>query len=208
MIGRPLRRVEDFRLLTGRGRFSDDPALPGQLHAAFARSPHAHARLEAVETGAAERLPGVVAVLTAADYAGDGMSQMPAQGNPKDVELVNRDGRPVVYPALAPLAEDRIRRVGEAVAMVVARMEAEALAGAEAGEARLCATRRCDAGSSSTRCGGPHGPMVGVDPGTGAVRLMRYMAAWTMPRAIDQPAAHGLCRSRAPTTAQGVAHRR
>ena len=89
-----------------------------------------------METGAAERLPGVVAVLTAADYAGDGMAAMPAQGNPKDVELVNRDGRPVVYPALAPLAEDRIRRVGEAVAMVVARTEAEALAGAEAVEAR------------------------------------------------------------------------
>ena len=136
MIGRSVRRVEDVRLLTGRGRFSDDRALPDQFHAAFARSPHAHARLEAVETGEAERLPGVAAVLTAADYAGDGMRPMPAQGNPKDVELVNRDGRPIAYPALAPLAEDRIRRVGEAVAMVVARTAAEALAGAEAVEAR------------------------------------------------------------------------
>ena len=134
VIGEPLRRVEDFRLVTGRGRFSDDRALPGQLHAAFARSPHA--RLEGLETAAAERLPGVVAVLTAADYAGDGMRAMPAQGNPKDVELVNRDGRPVVYPALAPLAEDRIRRVGEAVEMAVARTEAEALAAAEAVETR------------------------------------------------------------------------
>ena len=136
MIGQSLRRVEDFRLLTGRGRFSDDRALPGQLHAAFARSPHAHARLEGVETGRAERLPGVVAVLTAADYAADGMKPMPAQGNPKDVELRNRDGRPVAYPPLAPLAADRIRRVGEAVAMAVARTEAEALAAAEAVEAR------------------------------------------------------------------------
>ena len=76
VIGEPLRRVEDFRLVTGRGRFSDDRALPGQLHAAFARSPHA--RLEGLETAAAERLPGVVAVLTAADYAGDGMRAMPA----------------------------------------------------------------------------------------------------------------------------------
>ena len=136
MIGRSVRRVEDFRLLTGRGRFSDDRTLPDQLHAAFARSPHAHARLEAVETGEAERLPGVAAVLTAEDYAGDGMRPMPAQGNPKDVELVNRDGRPIVYPPLAPLADDRIRRVGEAVAMVVARTAAEALAGAEAVEVR------------------------------------------------------------------------
>ena len=168
MIGRPLRRVEDFRLLTGRGRFSDDRALPGQFHAAFARSPHAHARLEAVQTGAAERLPGVVAVLTAADYAGDGMKPMPAQGNPKDVELVNRDGRPVVYPALAPLAEDRIRRVGEAVAMVVARMEAEALAGAEAVEARYAPLPAYPNGC--------HTAEVEIDPETGAVRLVRYTA--------------------------------
>ena len=136
MIGQSLRRVEDFRLLTGRGRFSDDRALPGQLHAAFARSPHAHARLEAVESEAAGRLPGVLAVLTAADYAADGMRAMPAQGNPKDVELTNRDDRPIVYPSLAPLAEDRIRRVGEAVAMAVAATEAEAVAAAEAVVAR------------------------------------------------------------------------
>ena len=136
MIGQSLRRVEDFRLLTGCGRFSDDRALPGQLYAAFARSPHAHARLEAVESEAARRLPGVLAVLTAADYAADGLQPMPAQGNPKDVELTNRDGRPVVYPPLAPLAEDRIRRVGEAVAMAVAVTEADALAAAEAVVAR------------------------------------------------------------------------
>ena len=136
MIGQSLRRVEDFRLLTGRGRFSDDRALPGQLYAAFARSPHAHARLEAVESEAAGRLPGVLAVLTAADYAADGMRAMPAQGNPRDVELTNRDGRPIVYPSLAPLAQDRIRRVGEAVAMAVAATEAEAMAAAEAVVAR------------------------------------------------------------------------
>lgn len=136
MIGQSLRRVEDFRLLTGCGRFSDDRALPGQLYAAFARSPHAHARLEAVESEAARRLPGVLTVLTAADYAADGLQPMPAQGNPKDVELTNRDGRPVVYPPLAPLAEDRIRRVGEAVAMAVAVTEADALAAAEAVVAR------------------------------------------------------------------------
>ena len=136
MIGQSLRRVEDFRLLTGRGRFSDDRALPGQLYAAFARSPHAHARLEAVESEAAGRLPGVLAVLTAADYAADGMRAMPAQGNPRDVELTNRDGRAIVYPSLAPLAQDRIRRVGEAVAMAVAATEAEATAAAEAVVAR------------------------------------------------------------------------
>src|ERR1700729_3439235 len=71
-IGRAMPRFEDLRLVAGRGRFSDDAALAGQAYATFVRSPHAHARIGAIDTAAAARLPGVLAILTAADYAAAG----------------------------------------------------------------------------------------------------------------------------------------
>ena len=66
-IGARVRRTEDRRLLTGRGRYVDDVHVEGLLHAAIVRSPHAHARIRAIDARAARRLPGVVAVLTARD---------------------------------------------------------------------------------------------------------------------------------------------
>ena len=135
MIGQPIRRVEDFRLLVGRGRFSDDRNLPGQAHAAFARSSEAHAVLRSVGTERAAGMRGVLAVLTADDYAADGLRFQFAQGNPKDVELRNRDGRPIRYPEIQPLVRDKVRRVGEAVAMVVAETPDAALNAAEAVDA-------------------------------------------------------------------------
>jgi carbon-monoxide dehydrogenase large subunit len=119
-LGQPVRRVEDPPLLTGRGAFTDDLNLDGQAFAAFTRSPHAHAQLLRIDTTTALATPGVIAVLSAEDYVADGMQAMFCQGNPKDVELRNQDGRAVFYTPLDPLARDRIRRVGEAVAMVVA----------------------------------------------------------------------------------------
>jgi carbon-monoxide dehydrogenase large subunit len=119
-IGAPVPRLEDERLLTGRGRFSDDLNLPGQAYACLVRSPHAHARILSIDGAAASRARGVLAVLTGADYVADGLKPMPAWGNPKDVELKNRAGRPVFYTPLYPLAVDKVRRVGEAVVMVVA----------------------------------------------------------------------------------------
>ena len=65
-IGRAMPRFEDLRLIAGRGRFSDDAAFPGQAYAAFVRSPYAHARLGPVDTAAAAKLPGVLAIITAA----------------------------------------------------------------------------------------------------------------------------------------------
>ena len=76
-IGQPVRRKEDLRLLTGRGRFGDDIALPGQAHAQFVRSPHTHARIVAVNKTAALAAPGVLAVLTGADYAAAGLGAIP-----------------------------------------------------------------------------------------------------------------------------------
>ena len=75
-IGAPLRRVEDRRFLTGRGRFVADIELPGALHCVLVRSPHAHARIRKIDTSAAAGAPGVVAVFTGADMAADGVAPM------------------------------------------------------------------------------------------------------------------------------------
>src|SRR5258708_14415287 len=76
-MGRPVRRKEDFRLLTGRGRYVDDLALPGMAHAVFVRSPHAHARIVSIDTAAALAAPGVLCVLTGADYRAEGLGPIP-----------------------------------------------------------------------------------------------------------------------------------
>ena len=72
-VGQPVTRTEDPRLLKGQGRYIDDLDLPGQLHAAILRSPHAHALVRSIDTNLARTTPGVVAVLTGADYAADGL---------------------------------------------------------------------------------------------------------------------------------------
>ncbi len=130
-IGAPVPRVEDARLLTGQGRFSDDETLPGQAYAAMLRSPHAHALIRGIDVAVAGAAPGVLAVLTGADYLEDGLRPMPAWGNPKDVALSNRDGSEVFYTPLYPVAVGKTRRVGECVAMVVAETTGEAADAAE-----------------------------------------------------------------------------
>jgi len=135
-IGEPVRRVEDVRLLTGRGEYSDDLNLPGQAYAAIARTDQAHARLLSVETDAAKAMPGVLAVLTSAEYRADGLGPLVAKGNPLDVALRNRDGSDILYPSIDLLATDKVRRVGEAVAMVIAETPSEAREAAELVSAR------------------------------------------------------------------------
>ena len=76
-IGRPVRRKEDDRLLIGQGRFSDDFSVPGQAYAAMVRSPYPHARIIAIDSTAARAMPGVIAVLTGADAAADGLGPIP-----------------------------------------------------------------------------------------------------------------------------------
>jgi hypothetical protein len=76
-IGKPVRRREDARLLTGGGRFADDMSLPGQAYVYIVRSPHAHARIASIDTGPAEQVPGVIAVLTGGDAEGDGVQPIP-----------------------------------------------------------------------------------------------------------------------------------
>ncbi|HYM72354.1 MAG TPA: molybdopterin cofactor-binding domain-containing protein, partial [Stellaceae bacterium] len=133
-IGQPIRRRQDHRLLTGQGRFGDDLSLPGQVHAYLLRSPHAHAEIAGIDTGAAGAAPGVVAVLTAADYIADGnrpMAHAPASTSPPDIRLDNTDGSAIEAPHQMPLAAERARFVGEPVVLVVAETLAQAKDAAE-----------------------------------------------------------------------------
>ena len=77
-IGQSVLRREDPRLLRGQGRFFDDLKFADQLHAAIVRSPHAHADINGIDTRAALQMPGVHAVLTGADYRGDGLGSLPS----------------------------------------------------------------------------------------------------------------------------------
>ena len=109
-IGKPIVRREDPRFLTGQAAFVDDVKLPGMLHAAFLRSPHPHARLQSIDAVEATAIPGVVAVFTFDDFA--------EHAKPIPVRLYPLPG---LEPFLQyPLAQDKVRYVGEPVAMVVA----------------------------------------------------------------------------------------
>lgn len=133
-IGKPLVRKEDFRLVTGRGDFSDDVSVPGQTYAAIVRSPHPHAVIGKIEIEAAQAVPGVLAVLTGADLVADGIGPIPHSPVPKtrfDVKLTAPDGgAPFIGPHLL-LPVDRARHVGEAIAMVVAETAEAAVDAAE-----------------------------------------------------------------------------
>jgi carbon-monoxide dehydrogenase large subunit len=132
-IGQPVRRKEDFRLVTGRGSFADDLSLPGLAHAVVLRSPHAHARLVAIDTGAAHAAPGVLAVLTGADYRAEGLGPLPHNAglmNPPDL-AVRIAGVPPIATRHDPLPTDKVRFVGEPVALIVAETIAAAKDAAE-----------------------------------------------------------------------------
>jgi carbon-monoxide dehydrogenase large subunit len=133
-IGGAVRRKEDLRLVTGRGRYSDDLNFPGQAYAAMVRSPHAHARIRAIDTAAARAMPGVLAVLTGEDAVTDGLKRIPhlaAPGTAPDIVLHNRDGSPVLAAPHFVLPADRVRHVGTAVAFVIAETIAAAKDAAE-----------------------------------------------------------------------------
>lgn len=136
-VGKPLRRKEDLRLLTGKGRFTDDFSLPGQVWAAMVRSPHPHAKINGIDKAAALAMPGVLAVYTGADCLQDGLKPIPHSPVPStqyDVKLTGRGGTKIFIGAHDVLPADKARHVGEAVAMVVAETRAQAYAAAEAVE--------------------------------------------------------------------------
>lgn len=125
--GHTVRRIEDPALVTGRGRYADDVAQPGLTHLVFVRSSHAHARINAIDTETARAMPGVLAVVTAADLAAAGVKPLPV-----NVPFKRADGSPLATPQRHVLATDVLRHVGEPVAFVVAETRDQARAAADA----------------------------------------------------------------------------
>ncbi|MBN9487704.1 MAG: xanthine dehydrogenase family protein molybdopterin-binding subunit [Alphaproteobacteria bacterium] len=133
-MGAAVRRTEDRRLLTGRGRYASDLFPPNLCYAALVRSPHAHARIRSMDVSRAARLPGILAVLTGHEAAADGLKPMPHNPDwtgPPDVELRLPSGFEIYVTPNVPLPTEIVRYVGEAVALVVAESEALAAEAAE-----------------------------------------------------------------------------
>ncbi|WP_137124317.1 xanthine dehydrogenase family protein molybdopterin-binding subunit [Roseomonas sp. HF4] len=126
-IGASVRRKEDFRFLQGRGAYTDDFNRQGQLHAWILRSPHAHARIKGVDTAAAAKMPGVVAVYTGADMARDNLGGLPCGW-----QIHNKDGSPMAEPPHPVLAHEKVRHVGDPVAVAIAATREQARDAAEA----------------------------------------------------------------------------
>ncbi|MCC6778689.1 MAG: xanthine dehydrogenase family protein molybdopterin-binding subunit [Hyphomicrobiales bacterium] len=124
-IGQSVARFEDPRLLKGGGRYVGDMVLPGVVHGHVLRSPHAHARIRNIDTTKAKAAPGVLAVLTGADWRAAGFGDLPVPGG-----LMRRDGS-AFRPGYPALARDRVRFVGDCVAFVVAQTQWQALDAAE-----------------------------------------------------------------------------
>jgi len=125
-MGAAVRRKEDHRFITGAGQFVDDINRPNQLYACFVRSPVAHARIAGIDASAALEVAGVVAVLTGADLAADGMGGLPCGWG-----IHSKDGSPMVEPAHPPLVTDAVKHVGDQVAVVLAETRAIARDAAE-----------------------------------------------------------------------------
>jgi len=124
-VGQPVSRKEDPVLLRGEGRYTDDLNLPGQLYGVMLRSRMAHGELRSIDADAARAMPGIHMVISAADLDAAEIKNMPAaQGK-------NHDGTPTPRPPQRPLATDRVRYVGEPIAMVVAETIAQAKDAAE-----------------------------------------------------------------------------
>ena len=134
-IGQPLPRHEDARLTTGTGRFTDDASFPGQTYAAMVRSPHTHARIVSIDKSRALALPGVLSVFTGEDCAADKLGPIGHDPVPKtrdDMKLTAPGGGEIFIGPHLLLPADKVRHVGEAVAIVIAETKAQALDGAEA----------------------------------------------------------------------------
>ena len=131
-IGVSIPRLEDHRLLTGAGCFTDDINLDGQARAAFVRSPHAHADILSIDTTAAAAMPGVLAIYSAADLLAGGVKPFPTDVDTRGLESPNRDGSLMADPPYYTFANGRTRHVGAPVAMVIAETLADAEDAAQA----------------------------------------------------------------------------
>ncbi|UUX50024.1 xanthine dehydrogenase family protein molybdopterin-binding subunit [Nisaea acidiphila] len=122
-IGASVKRIEDFRFLTGKGHYTDDIDRPGQSYAYILRSPHAHAKITSIDTSAAKAASGVLAVFTGED--------MQVGSLPCGWQVHSKDGTPMHEPGHPPLAQGKVRYVGDQVAVVIADTYAQAKDAAE-----------------------------------------------------------------------------
>jgi carbon-monoxide dehydrogenase large subunit len=125
-IGESLRRKEDYRFLTGAGQYTDDIVLANMSHAYFVRSPHAHARIRSIDKTAALKAPGVIGILDGQDVAADKINGLPCGWL-----ITSTNGEPMKEPPHPILAFDKVRYVGDHVAMVVAETAEQARNAAE-----------------------------------------------------------------------------
>jgi carbon-monoxide dehydrogenase large subunit len=133
-IGQPVPRREDLRLVRGAGRYTADENLPDQVYAVMLRSPHAHARIRSIAKDKALASPGVLAVLTGADFVADGLHPIPHKvwsQHPAEIQLRSRHDTKVFTAPHYPLPTDKARFAGEAVVMVVGETVNAAKDGAE-----------------------------------------------------------------------------
>ncbi|ESZ25124.1 xanthine dehydrogenase family protein molybdopterin-binding subunit [Mesorhizobium sp. M7A.T.Ca.TU.009.01.3.2] len=128
-VGARVARKEDKRFITGAGRYVDDMVVPGMKHAAFVRSPHAHAQIKKIDVKKAQGMPGVIGVLTGKELKADGIGNLICGWM-----IHSKDGSPMKMGAWSPLAFDRVRYVGDAVVIVVAETKGQARDAAEAVE--------------------------------------------------------------------------
>jgi carbon-monoxide dehydrogenase large subunit len=126
LIGARIERKEDYRFLTGAGQYTDDVELPRQTHAAFVRSPHAHAVIKKIDSKKAKAAPGVLAVFTGEDFANAKVGGLPCGWLITDV-----NGQPMKEPPHPCLAQGKVRHVGDQVAIVVAETQQQARDAAE-----------------------------------------------------------------------------
>lgn len=126
-IGKSVKRVEDKRFVTGQGNYTDDIVLPGMTYGYILRSPYAHARIVGIDTAAAAAMPGVVAIFTGKDIASTGIV-----GVPTGWQVNFRNGDRMKEPPHPLLVADKVRHVGDGVAIVIAESRSQAIDAAEA----------------------------------------------------------------------------
>ena len=125
-LGASVKRKEDIRFITGKGRYIDDINRPGQAHAYFLRSPHAHATINSIDIAQAAAAPGVVAIFTGDDVAADKIGGLICGWM-----IHSKDGSPMKAGAHPALAQGKVRYVGDHVAVVIAETYAQARDAAE-----------------------------------------------------------------------------
>src|SRR3954468_19893893 len=147
-VGQPVRRTEDPVLVQGHGQYTDDVNLPGQAYAVFVRSRNGHGIIRSIETAAAKAMPGVLAIYTGADLSAYGIMKCA-------VPFKNRDGSEMKKPKRFSLMTDKVRFVGDPIAVVIAETVAQAKDAAEAVEVDIEALPAVTQASEAAKPGAP-----------------------------------------------------